>query len=697
MKSQSLATLVAVAASLQGVVATGWNNAPIFTCPGKTPIDKCEPQQIPGFNWGDLNLGSFDVYAGFDFSGGWSCKSSFAGRKRDALLPRTFGSKCITGTTHADVTSCPKIKASTVDKFSITHLQVSVEFDCDLEFHYTLPDKSICKQKSSCKSTGTTVENTQCGGATDVTVVYPKPPKGGKSSCSIGIHSIGFDCPTSTATASTVASTTTAAPTVETTPTVPETTPVPTTTDAVPTDVTTDVTTDAPSTTAEVETPTATETEVTLTTIVTDVTVTSCPVTLTHVTSGLTSIETTLTTSTVVLTSTKTFCPKCTGKPSGPVETGGVPTTTETTPEPTTTDVTPEPTTTEGAEPTTTETTPEPTTTEGTAPTTTEGAEPTTTEGAEPTTTEGAEPTTTDTVPGTTETATEPTETETTPEQSTTEGAAPTTTEGTQPTDVASTTEAGPAPTDTTVAPPQTTGTTPGGDSGLPCPAVLPQCIKTWLPTECKSNSDIACFCPKADFTKDLFACLTAFGATDDEINDAAEFFQGICAPYVPTNPGIVTDCPTKGVSTSTQKPHTVPVTTIVVETTVTVPCAPTGTATESSFTVTTISTQVTVPQVVLTSTNSDVIVVTGPATVEATQTAAVPVYTTPVAGNTPVYTTPAAGNAPGFTTSRTIAGTGTGGLPQPTQPAFVPGSASKSAVSAGVLGAVMALVALVV
>ncbi|KFX88437.1 hypothetical protein V490_07636, partial [Pseudogymnoascus sp. VKM F-3557] len=545
MKSQSLATLVAVAASLQGVVATGWHNAPIFTCPGKTPIDKCEPQQWGGWNWGDLNLGNFDHYGGFDFSGGWSCKSSFGGRKRDALLPRTFGSKCISGTAHSEKSSCPKIKASSVDKFSITHLQVSVEFDCELEFHYTLPNKSVCKQKSHCKKTGTTVKNTQCGGATDVTVVYPKPPKGGKDKCDIGIHSIGFDCPTTTATASTVASTTTEAP-VETTPTAPETTEVPeTTTDVEETPTlttlapeTTDVeetptasteapeTTEAPGTTDVEETPTATETEVTLTTVVTDVTVTSCPVTRTHITSGVTSIETTLTTSTVVLTSTKTFCPKCTGrpthtKPSGPEETTDVPETTE-----------------------------------------------------------GAEPTD---VPGTTDVV-EPTNTD-------------------------------------TIAPPQTTdNTSPGGDSGLPCPPVLPGCIKTWLPTECKSNSDIGCFCPKPEFTKNLFDCLASFGATQEEINDAAEYFQGLCAPYVPTNPGIVTDCPDKG--EQTKAPHTVPVTTIVVETTVTVPCEPTGTATESTFTVTTISTEVTVPQVILTTTNSQVIVVTGPASVEATQTA---------------------------------------------------------------------------
>ncbi|ELR04967.1 hypothetical protein GMDG_00224 [Pseudogymnoascus destructans 20631-21] len=558
---------------IQGVV-TGWNNAPIFSCPGKTPIDKCTTPQWSGFTWADLNLGLFDHYGGFEFSGGWNCKSSFGGRKRDALLPRTFGSKCITGNALSDISTGLKIKASEVDKFSITHFQVSVEFDCDLEFHYTLPDNSICKQKSHCKTTGTTVKNTQCGGAKDVTVVFVKAAIGVKSSCNIGIHSIGFDCPNPTATASTVKSTTIAAPTVQSTIAAPtiQSTAAPTvkSTTAAPT-----VQTTPPATIHA-----STETEVTLTTIVTDVTVTSCPVTLTHVTSGLTSIETTLTTSTVVLTSIKTFCPKCTRtNPSGPEQTGI------------------------------------------------------------------------------------PSNTHTVPKQTTTKGA---------------------EPTNTTIAPPQTNSTTPGG--GLPCPPVLPQCIKTWLPVDCKSNSDIGCFCPKADFTKNLFGCLSAFGATDAEINKAAEYFQGICAPYVPTNPGIITDCPDKG-AVEIQKPLTGPVTTIVVDTTVTVPCEPTGTATETTFTVTAISTKVTVPQVVLATTNSQVIVVTGPATVHATPTAPARVFTAP------------AGAVPGFTTSRAgaAAGTGTGGLPKPTQPPFVPGSASKSAVSAGVLGAVMALFALVV
>lgn len=55
-----------------------------------------------------------------------------------------------------------------------------------------MPDGSVCKQTSSCSSRGSTIKNTQCGGAKNVTVVYPG--QGPKPTCSIGVHSIGFDC-----------------------------------------------------------------------------------------------------------------------------------------------------------------------------------------------------------------------------------------------------------------------------------------------------------------------------------------------------------------------------------------------------------------------------------------------------------------------------------------------------------------------
>lgn len=55
-----------------------------------------------------------------------------------------------------------------------------------------MPDGSICKHTSACSKGGSVVKNSQCGGAKNVTVVYPGG--GPKPTCSIGVHSIGFDC-----------------------------------------------------------------------------------------------------------------------------------------------------------------------------------------------------------------------------------------------------------------------------------------------------------------------------------------------------------------------------------------------------------------------------------------------------------------------------------------------------------------------
>src|ERR1700760_1810289 len=98
---------------------------------------------------------------------------------------------CITGTAHSDLSRCPSFGcggSSGISAFSVTELQISVEFDCDLEFHYNMPGGSTCKQTHSCSSGGSIVKNTQCGGAKNVTVVYPSQSSGngkGKSSCSI--------------------------------------------------------------------------------------------------------------------------------------------------------------------------------------------------------------------------------------------------------------------------------------------------------------------------------------------------------------------------------------------------------------------------------------------------------------------------------------------------------------------------------
>lgn len=78
------------------------------------------------------------------------------------------------------------------------------------------------------------------------------------------------------------------------------------------------------------------------------------------------------------------------------------------------------------------------------------------------------------------------------------------------------------------------------------CPTVVPKCINTWLDLpKCDSNADTACFCPSSDFTNKVIACIQAWGSSAAEIQSALSYFTGICAAFVPTNPGIVTAVPT--------------------------------------------------------------------------------------------------------------------------------------------------------
>ena len=71
-------------------------------------------------------------------------------------------------------------------------MQISVSFDTDLDFIYGMADGSVCKHTASCASAGSTIQNTQCGGAKSVTFKLPDSSK--QTDCSIGIHSIEFDC-----------------------------------------------------------------------------------------------------------------------------------------------------------------------------------------------------------------------------------------------------------------------------------------------------------------------------------------------------------------------------------------------------------------------------------------------------------------------------------------------------------------------
>ncbi|ENI05214.1 hypothetical protein COCC4DRAFT_72300 [Bipolaris maydis ATCC 48331] len=221
------ALLVTGLASQQ--VAATWNFFDNYGTPNYSN-NKCSEKQQAGFDWSDLKDGdSVSNYGDFDFSGGWKCANSFG--KLDLLTKRTFGNKCIKNKVSKKQ---PASFGCNKRGFSISHMDISSEFDAELELHYTMEDGSICKQLGSCSAGGSTLQNTQCGGAKSVDVYLGSHYQGDQDSCEIGFHNIGFDCspetPYTTPTPPKAPSTTSPAeyPTspAESTPTpVPSTTP----------------------------------------------------------------------------------------------------------------------------------------------------------------------------------------------------------------------------------------------------------------------------------------------------------------------------------------------------------------------------------------------------------------------------------------------------------------------------------------
>jgi hypothetical protein len=139
----------------------------------------------------------------------------------------------------------------------------------------------------------------------------------------------------------------------------------------------------------------------------------------------------------------------------------------------------------------------------------------------------------------------------------------------------------------------------------LPCPPVVPSCLNTFLNLveECKDNLDVACFCPNQQFLDQVYACVYAHADSDDIVSEGLAFIQGICAPYIPENPGIVTGIETiTNIITVTGTPtvSSVPYTTVVIATTVTEPCVSNGVTISTSSTTRTITSEVTIPQITI-------------------------------------------------------------------------------------------------
>jgi hypothetical protein len=142
--------LLASLALLQPAAATfNWGLAPRY----QNPINNdnvCNDVQKGGFDWSGLGAGKVSNFGGFDFSG-FDCKDSLsAGRKsRRTIGTRSpFQQKVIEGKCTQDKATAPKVTCSPDKNFSIKQMEVTVEFDADIDFVYDMPDGTTCKQTS---------------------------------------------------------------------------------------------------------------------------------------------------------------------------------------------------------------------------------------------------------------------------------------------------------------------------------------------------------------------------------------------------------------------------------------------------------------------------------------------------------------------------------------------------------------------
>ncbi|KAL1609967.1 hypothetical protein SLS60_001632 [Paraconiothyrium brasiliense] len=664
----SIALLLSGLAAQQ--VAAHWDRqASNYNTPGYNN-NECTDKQKGGYDWSDLNDGDKPgKYDDFDFGGDWSCSTKKFG-KRDHLTKRTFSAKAITN-------SCGKEKPASFscdqkkEGFSLTHIDVSVDHDADLDFHYKMKDGSICKQRASCKKEGTTVQNTQCGGAESVDV-YLGNSSEGRDDCEIGFHQIGFDCN----------------PGESYTPPPPYTPPVtseapPSSSEVPPPESSSEVpppeTTPPPQTTDSPPPPESSSESVSIKTPICGYG--SCNSGYTNSTAPPTPPETPV--------SSTEIPPSSTPVESTPVEsTPAESTPVESTPaESTPAESTPAESSPASSTPPPSETTPsgecggygQPACEASSTPVESQPAEST------PVESQPAESTPVSSAPA--DSTTPPTETAPATSYNATVPSSPV---SSQP---------------PTVTPP------PGGYTPPDC---LPKCLNTWLKikSECKDNTDSACYCKVPDLTDNVIDCVKAYG-TEEEVKQALSYFVGICAPQIPQNPGIIDKCtdvplapPTAPVTSAPETPATTaagetPVTTAAPqqpttpapgqpETPVTTPApAPEQPSDIPCTTITYGGSSYTVPQVGFTTETPG-----APGANPTEPIALYPAAPTPApAPANPTAPYPVASGASGFTSVSYPTGTGAPNTPPPSE---FTGAASALNVKAGmVFGAAIAFFAL--
>ncbi|KAL8902702.1 MAG: hypothetical protein Q9207_004454 [Kuettlingeria erythrocarpa] len=389
MRTVSASVLLALGLAVQQAAATGWTDAETFTNPYNTN-NECTDKQTQGLPFDDHPTGDLGFYGDLNWANtkctnglskrtfGHDGEESHSGGSKDFA-----GGKCASGTASKDVNSSPSFSCGPKQKgMSIDTIHISSSEDTEVELYYTYENGDICKQPASCSKSGSVIKNSQCGDAKGVVVKLPDTDT--KSSCEVGIHSVGFNCgpasskppvpsstpiistpieskpypiptanttsvfvPTGTAPVTNPVTTpvttaeTTAGTTAETIPisstdtftssltlpsiTVPQNTSI--LVSSVPVISTPETTPIASTTENSPETAATTpgSTVPIVTTQVVYTTLTTCPVTNTVTSGTSTSLETTSTISTVLITSTSTVCTQCVPPPASTPETSTVP------------------------------------------------------------------------------------------------------------------------------------------------------------------------------------------------------------------------------------------------------------------------------------------------------------------------------------------------------------------------------------
>ncbi|KAI9699553.1 MAG: hypothetical protein M1820_007184 [Bogoriella megaspora] len=496
-------SIVGLGLTAQQVAATwGWKDAPSFNCPSNTN-NHCNPQQAGGFDWSGLNPGSFSSYGGLGFSG-FECKDG-SGR-RDLSKRNGFQSKCIAGSVGKKGSGHggPAISSGKDQEgMSITGLQVSSDEDTDIECHYHMPDNSICKQTSHCSKGGSNIRNSQCGGAKSVSFVIPATAS--HHSCSFSIHSMTFDCSTASSTVP---------PSSYSTPSSAYSTPSIPATSASTTAESSIYSTSAPTPSSYSNTVPS----ISVPTSFANSTVPAYSTTSSPVESGSSTVPVYSTPSSESSVESSSVTASVPSTSAGTSSIASIPETQTTVIVQTTLTTCPVGQTVTQAGSTTVLSTPSISTIYSTT-TSTICTKCTELPSSAPT---GYTSAPVNSVPSGPSSA---------PVNSTPSGP--------------STAPVYSAPSDSASAGASSSASPSAPAPSAPCPSVLPACLNTWMwMSGCKDNTDKDCFCQNADYTTQVVKCVSSYGADQSEIQSALNYFAGICAAHLSTQPAIITACP---------------------------------------------------------------------------------------------------------------------------------------------------------